>query len=121
MIDSILLLNFFSIFNIFFNDVSFIGGEQEVTVAVLPFFHIYAMNTIMTLGLQIGAKLVTLPKFEPEAYIKALATYKVQYNEWPSLSFFSNRTTDCATMNGSSTVLEHKRRSKEQERLHCHP
>ena len=52
---------------------------QETTLAVLPFFHIYAMNTVMTLGLQIGAKLVTVPKFEPEMYIKALATYKVCY------------------------------------------
>merc|ERR1711981_750066 len=31
--------------------------HQECTVAVLPFFHIYAMNTIMTVGLQIGAKI----------------------------------------------------------------
>ena len=50
---------------------------QESTVAVLPFFHIYGMNTIMTLGLQIGAKIVTVPRFEPEQYIKALVTYKV--------------------------------------------
>lgn len=52
------------------------SAPQEVTVAVLPFFHIYAMNTIMTMGLQIGAKIVTLPKFEPEEYIQALVTYK---------------------------------------------
>lgn len=26
---------------------------QEITVAVLPFFHIYAMNGIMTIGLQV--------------------------------------------------------------------
>lgn len=51
--------------------------EQEITVAVLPFFHIYAMNTIMTMGLQVGAKIVTLPRFEPEQYLKALVTYKV--------------------------------------------
>jgi len=50
--------------------------EQEITVAVLPFFHIYAMNTIMTVGLQIGAKIVTVPRFEPEMYIKALVTYR---------------------------------------------
>ena len=50
---------------------------QECTVAVLPFFHIYAMNTIMTVGLQIGAKIVTVPRFEPEMYIKALVTYRV--------------------------------------------
>jgi len=54
------------------------SAPQEVTVAVLPFFHIYAMNTIMTMGLQIGAKIVTLPKFEPEEYIQALVTYKVR-------------------------------------------
>ena len=52
-------------------------SEQEITVAVLPFFHIYAMNTVMTCGLQAGVQIVTLPKFEPEMYIKALATYKV--------------------------------------------
>ena len=51
--------------------------EQEITVAVLPFFHIYAMNTIMTIGLQIGAKIVTVPRFEPEMYLKALVTYRV--------------------------------------------
>ena len=55
----------------------------------LPFFHIYAMNTIMTVGLQIGAKIVTVPRFEPEMYIKALVTYRVghwQKNEF-SLDF----------------------------------
>ena len=52
---------------------------QECTVAVLPFFHIYAMNTIMTVGIQNGAKIVTVPKFEPDMYLKALITYKVSY------------------------------------------
>jgi acyl-CoA synthetase (AMP-forming)/AMP-acid ligase II len=46
-------------------------------VAVLPFFHIYAMTTIMAYGLKMGAKIVTLPKFEPEAYMAALQKYKV--------------------------------------------
>ena len=32
----------------------------------------------------------------------------------------SNHDTERATMKGSSTVLGHERRSKEQERLHCH-
>ncbi len=51
--------------------------NQEVTIAVLPFFHIYAMNTIMTIGMHLGAKIVTLPKFEPEPYILCLQKYKV--------------------------------------------
>ena len=53
--------------------------RQEVTIAVLPFFHIYAMNTIMTLGLHLGTKTVTVPKFEPELYLRALSTYKPTY------------------------------------------
>ena len=51
--------------------------NQECTVAVLPFFHIYAMNTIMTIGLQQGVKIVTNPKFEPEMYLKSLVDHKV--------------------------------------------
>ena len=64
-------------------DVLMIGqsdqDNQESTVAVLPFFHIYAMNTIMTLALHLGAKIVTLPKFEPDAYMLALQVSAVQY------------------------------------------
>lgn len=45
---------------------------------VLPFFHIYALNAIMTNCMQRGVKIVTLPKFEPESYVKALATFKVR-------------------------------------------
>jgi len=51
-------------------------GVQETTIAVLPFFHIYSMELIMLLNLRIGTKIVTLPKFEPETYLKALVTYK---------------------------------------------
>ena len=43
----------------------------------------------MTLGLQVGAKIVTVPKFEPEMYIKALVTYKPTWlNLVPPLASF---------------------------------
>ena len=63
-------------------DVTILEGEpdednQETTVAVLPFFHIYAMNTIMTIGLLNGVKIVTNPKFDPEMYLKSLVDHKV--------------------------------------------
>jgi len=51
-------------------------GQQETTLAVLPFFHIYAMTTIMIMGLHLGLKIVTVPKFDPAMYINALITYK---------------------------------------------
>lgn len=55
------------------------SGVQESTIAVLPFFHIYSMELIMLFGLRRGYKIVTLPKFEPETYIKALTTYRPTY------------------------------------------
>ncbi|TRY77011.1 hypothetical protein TCAL_06363 [Tigriopus californicus] len=66
-------------------------SNQEITVAVLPFFHIYAMTAIMNLGLHLGAKIITLPKFEPEAYLKALVTYKPTFLHLvpPLVSFLS--------------------------------
>merc|ERR1719219_1575279 len=65
--------------------------EQETVFPVLPFFHIYAMNTIMTVGLQIGAKIVTVPRFEPEMYLKCLVTYRPTWLNLvpPLVSFLS--------------------------------
>ena len=43
---------------------------------VLPFFHIYGMVVIMNFGLFRGATIVTLPRFELEAFLRML-------QEWP--------------------------------------
>ena len=45
---------------------------QEVYICVLPFFHIYGMSAVMLAGLDHGAKLVTLPRFESESFLNAL-------------------------------------------------
>ena len=52
------------------------GEEQEVALAVLPFHHIYAMMVSMVSPLRLGHRLVTLPHYEPEVYLKALATFQ---------------------------------------------
>jgi len=54
-------------------------GSQDITLAVLPFFHIFAMTAIMVTGLHLGHKVVTLPKFEPDMYLKALISYRPTY------------------------------------------
>ena len=51
-------------------------GYQDITLAVIPFFHIYALTTMMLKGLYMGLKIVTMPKFEPEKFVKALITYR---------------------------------------------
>src|SRR5262249_32779360 len=37
-------------------------GDEEVYLAVLPFFHIYGMQVVMNDGLRRGATLVTMPR-----------------------------------------------------------
>ena len=38
--------------------------EDEIFAAVLPFFHVFAMTTIMLFGMKVGAKIILLPKFD---------------------------------------------------------
>jgi len=45
---------------------------QEVYTCVLPFFHIYGMVAVMLVGMDHGAKLVTLPRFEADSFLNAL-------------------------------------------------
>ncbi|KAK9722862.1 AMP-binding enzyme [Popillia japonica] len=52
---------------------------QEVALTVLPFFHIYGFNGILNVCLKEGIHLVTIPKFTPEDYVKALEEYRPAY------------------------------------------
>ncbi|XP_013184562.2 uncharacterized protein LOC106130295 [Amyelois transitella] len=50
--------------------------QQSAFTAVIPFFHIFGFNVQMLNQLYLGCKIVTLPFFKPEVYIKTIATYK---------------------------------------------
>ena len=41
-------------------------GEQEMTVAFLPFFHIYGLEVLINIYLSAGGGLVTMPRFDLE-------------------------------------------------------
>ncbi|HEV7372483.1 long-chain fatty acid--CoA ligase [Arenibaculum sp.] len=45
---------------------------QERMLAVLPFFHVFAMTAVMNLSLNIGAELVMLPRFELLQVVKTI-------------------------------------------------
>ena len=49
---------------------------EDVTIAFLPFFHIYGLTVIGLLGLKCGATLVVLPKFELESYLALVERYR---------------------------------------------
>ena len=51
--------------------------EGTTLLCVLPFFHIYGMVVITCASLLSGSKTVTLPRFEPEMFLNALQSNKV--------------------------------------------
>jgi len=46
-------------------------GEERV-LAVLPFFHVFAMTAILNLGIKVGAQLLLMPRFEMKAALKLM-------------------------------------------------
>ena len=48
----------------------------EMTVAFLPFFHIYGLEVLMNIYLAAGGGLVTMPRFDLEMYLKLVEQYK---------------------------------------------
>jgi len=50
--------------------------EREVTICVLPMYHVFAMNVTMTNILMGGGKMITLSSFNPLTFLNALITYK---------------------------------------------
>lgn len=60
-----------------FSHLSFVDTFQEVLPAILPFFHIYGLNGMVLPRLSKGGKIITIPKFVPELFIKVLENNKV--------------------------------------------
>jgi len=49
---------------------------EDVTIAFLPFFHIYGLTAIALLGLWSGATFVVMPKFELEPYLDLVERHR---------------------------------------------
>ncbi|XP_052276136.1 uncharacterized protein LOC127875253 [Dreissena polymorpha] len=65
---------------------------NDVNIAVLPFFHIYGLASILLCSLMEGAKLVILPGFDPQIYLTALVQHKVtQIHIVPPIILFMAR------------------------------
>ncbi|XP_077869836.1 uncharacterized protein LOC144362337, partial [Saccoglossus kowalevskii] len=50
---------------------------DDVMLCVLPFYHSYGMVAVLANALSQGAKLVTMPKFEPQHFLQLIEKYKV--------------------------------------------
>jgi acyl-CoA synthetase (AMP-forming)/AMP-acid ligase II len=64
-----------------YNAATFEPGVRErmVVLAFLPMFHIFGFTVIMLCCLSEGIKLVTLARFEPEPFLKALQEHRVTH------------------------------------------
>ena len=51
--------------------------EQDVIIAVLPFFHIYGMVVIMMVGLSQGGTILSMPRFDFAEFLAAMQKYRV--------------------------------------------
>ena len=52
-------------------------GGGEVVAGVLPFFHIYGQTAVMNSALRAGDTVVTLPRFDFEAFLQMIAEHHV--------------------------------------------
>jgi len=52
-------------------------SEDDVIIAVLPFFHSYGLTVLMAAALWQGATLVTMPRFDLEQFLAILQDYRV--------------------------------------------
>lgn len=52
-------------------------SDTDVTLAVLPFFHIYGMQILMNCLIAEGVLIVTMPRFEIEKALELIEKYKV--------------------------------------------
>jgi long-chain acyl-CoA synthetase len=50
---------------------------KEVAGAVLPFFHVYGLSTVMNFGMRIAAKLVLFPKFSAHDVVVAIQQHHI--------------------------------------------
>jgi acyl-CoA synthetase (AMP-forming)/AMP-acid ligase II len=51
--------------------------ETDTLICVLPLFHIYGLVVVLNKGLQMGATIVTMPRFELEDFLRAARDYGV--------------------------------------------
>jgi len=50
--------------------------ENDIQIAVLPFFHIYGMNIFMCFALCRGATVITMPRFDLEQFLTLIQQHK---------------------------------------------
>ena len=72
----------------FFRGPMVLEADKDCLIGLLPFYHIYGMVVVQFNCLVQGAKMVVVPKFEPEKFLHAIQEHKVKLFE-TALDFLS--------------------------------
>jgi long-chain acyl-CoA synthetase len=91
-------------------------GEEKF-LAVLPFFHAFALTTIVQLGVLIGATIIALPRFDLQQTLKtihkkkptmfpAVPTIYTAINHYPKLKHYDLRSINYCISGGAPLPLE---------------
>jgi long-chain acyl-CoA synthetase len=56
---------------------TFAYRDDDVTLAVLPLFHVFGLSSVMNTAVRVGATLVLVPRFETGAVLDAMAQHGV--------------------------------------------
>ncbi|NQV20724.1 MAG: long-chain fatty acid--CoA ligase [Rhodospirillales bacterium] len=73
-------------------------GNERI-MAVLPFFHVFALNGVMNLAIRVGGELIIHPRFELEPVLKDMAKKKP--------TFMSGVPTMFAAINGAPHLAKY--------------
>lgn len=59
------------------------GGEEAIgeerILGVLPLFHVFALTTVLSFAIRVGAEMILLPRFELDQVLKTIARSKPTY------------------------------------------
>ena len=90
---------------------------SEISVAALPFFHIYAMTCVMISGIHLGGTVVILPRFELQAALNVVKKYRPTfYHGVPTMYVAFNNAPDVRRYgfhSGCSPLCRHCCRARE--------
>ncbi|WP_020520766.1 class I adenylate-forming enzyme family protein [Catelliglobosispora koreensis] len=50
---------------------------EDVSIAVLPFFHIYGLSGILNVAIRYGSTVVSMPRFDPPAVLDAMHEHRI--------------------------------------------
>ena len=53
--------------------------DDDVVLALLPFFHIYGMTVLLNIAIKKRARLVTMPKFDLGEFLRIIETHRCTY------------------------------------------